>query len=340
MKHVFLTIALLAAIGLGALPPLHAQQHSYTVYAALYEENNLAIIDPSQGRIIQRIQVGRNPDWLFLNADKSKVYTINTGEYSVSVVDLAEKREIQSLRLPVNRRGIYAGPSAASPDATRLFVGETADKTQQLRIYVIDMDKVKQIGQFDVGKNINSISVSHDGKKLFVVDKDAKSVTVYDAETYGTIGKVPLIPGFEGKVECIACSPAAPKAFITYGDANKLQVINTDTYKTISTLDMPKYKTGFQRDIYVQRDGKYAFIINDKNDLKDIDGVLVYDVAKNEIIKIFDAGHVPRGMTTTADNLNFFVASNYLKWYNLLTLEHLKSMSLRTEIRGIVVIEK
>jgi len=335
MKQTLHSLILLVLISLCALPQVHAQGN--TIYAALYKENNLAIINPSAGAIIQRIQVGRNPDYVALNADKTKLFVSNTGEYSVSIVNLVEKKESQVLRLPVNRRNIYAGCMAASPDASKLYVAERNEAPEPLRIYVIDMNKEMQIAQFDIGNNANSLSVSNDGTKLFVVEQGA-AVKVFDTETYKQIGTVPLVKGMDAKVQCIACSPVEPKAFITYGDGNTLQAINTGDYKTLGTVTMPKYKTGFQRDVYVSGNGKYAYIVNDKAVLKDVEGILVYEIAKNEIVKIFNAGNVPRGMTVTEDGTMFYVASNMLKWYDIGTLEHLKSMSLKTEIRGIAVV--
>jgi DNA-binding beta-propeller fold protein YncE len=338
MKNVLYSLSFLVLFCFSALTSANAQ--GYNVYAALYKENNLAIINPGMGKIIQRIQVGRNPDNIVFNADKTKLYVANTGEYSISIVDIATNLVEQVLRLPVNRRNIYTGTTAASPDASKLYVAERGDKPEPLRVYVIDMNLGKQVAQFNVGNNVNSMAVSSDGTKLFVVDKESKAISVYSTDNYAVVGTVPLLKGLEAKALCIACSTIEQKAFISYGDENKIQIVNTADYKTLATIKMPKYKTGSQRDIIVGPKGKYAFIINDKSGYKDVDGILVLDIAKKEIIKIFNSGNVPRGMTVTDDGNTFYVASSMMKWYNLLTLEHLKSMSLQTEIRGIVLMPK
>ena len=48
MKQMLRSLLLLVLFSFGALTSAHAQRH--TVYAALYKENNLAIIDPAKGR--------------------------------------------------------------------------------------------------------------------------------------------------------------------------------------------------------------------------------------------------------------------------------------------------
>ncbi len=313
----------------------HAQKA--IVYAALFDEHNLAIVDPDAGRIIQRIQVGRGPDNVICTKGKSRLYISNTGEITVSIVSIPEKRVAQVLRLPVNRRNIYAGPMTMTPDGSQIFVAERAENNEELRIYVIDTKKENIVAQFDCGKNVNALSVSHDGRKLFVVNK-SEGIQVFDVETRERIGMVELLKGAAQDLHFIACSPSEAKACITYGPQNKVQIISTETYKTESVVQVPKFKTGAQKDIFFSPNGAYAFIINHKVDLKEVDGINVLDMTKKEFIKIFNSGVVHRGQATTENGSVYYVAGPDLKWYNLLTLEHLKTVSLRTRIYGIAVI--
>ena len=338
MKHsLLLPVIIIFAAGLLCAHPVQAQKQ--IVYAALHSENNVAVIDPEAGKIVQRIQVGREPDVVLLNSDNSRLYVSNTGDITVSIVSIAENRVAQVLRLPVNRRNIYAGTMARTPDGMKIFVAERAENNEDLRIYVIDTKKENIVAQFDAGKNINSLSVSHDGRKLFVVNKGT-GIVVFDVETYKKVADVaPMKAAVENLFYC-ACSPTGPKAYVSYGPANKLQVVNTDTYKTEGEIPMPKYKTGQQRDIAFSPDGKYAFVINWKVDLKEVDGLNVVDVAKNEVVKIFNSGVVSRGMVMAPDNKTFYCAADLLKWYNMLTLEHIRSISLQTALAGIAVITK
>jgi DNA-binding beta-propeller fold protein YncE len=318
--------------------PVAAQRQ--LVYAALYDENNIGIVDPVAGKLLQRVQVGRNPDQVLLNADKTKLYVCNTGEFTVSILSIAEDKVTQVLRLPVNRRNIYSGVMARTPDGLKIFVAERAEGDEALRVYVIDTQKELIVGQFDAGKHISSVGVSNDGKKLFVVNKGEK-IQVFDTESYQPAGSVELVKGNEADLTAIGCSPSTAKACISYGPGNKAQVINTDNLKTDAVVDMPKYKTGIQSEVYFNPDGKYCFIVNRKTNLKEVDGINVMDMSKNEFIKIFNSGIVDRGICTAGDNnLCYIAAQDLLKWYALSRLEHLKSISLRTPIRGIQVVQK
>lgn len=310
------------------------------IYAALTDEGNLAVVDPGSSRLVQRIQVGRDPMDVVLNADRTRLYISNTGDITVSIVDIAEAKEVQVLRLPVNRRGINAGVMIRNWEGTKIFVAERADDvSRDLRVYVIDTQKELIVAQFDAGKNITAMAQSFDGSKLYVVN-GGEGIRVFSTEDYTPSGSVTLLAGMEQSVWGIACSPTEAKAYVTYGAANKIQVINTATNKETAVIAVPKYHTGIQKRIVYSPDGKFAFALNYKNTFKEIDGVNVIDASKNEITKIFNAGVVPHGVAINHNNKIAYFASGDLKWYNLETLEHIRSISLRTKIGGIAVVER
>ena len=119
MKRI-LTIAVLSLLlPLFFASITHAQDA--LIYASLTDEDNVAIINPGTSKLLQRIQVGRDPMNLALNADKSKLYVSNTGDISISIISLAERKVTQVLRLPVHRRGIYAGVMAVKWDGLIRF---------------------------------------------------------------------------------------------------------------------------------------------------------------------------------------------------------------------------
>ncbi|MFZ1730995.1 MAG: YncE family protein [Bacteroidota bacterium] len=338
MKRILTTFSLIILAVLFCNEIASAQKPY--VYAALTDEGNIAVVDPGASRLIQRIQVGRDPLDIVVNADKTKLYVSNTGDITVSIIDIAEATEKQVLRLPVNRRGINAGAMIRNWEGTRIFIAERADDaSRELRIYVIDTQKENIIAQFDAGKSISAMSVSNDGTKLFVVNK-GEGIRVFSTSDFKQIGTVKLLAGHETKLWGIACSPTAPMAYVSYGSANQIQVVNTANYQQTAVIPVPNHQTGIQKRIVFSPDGKYAFVINHKDTFKEVDGVNVIDASKNEITKIFNSGVVLHGIAVNHDNKVVYVASSDLKWYNMLTLEHIRSISLRTTIGGIVVLER
>lgn len=335
----FLTAITLFVLAVSFCSDIASAQKPY-IYAALTDEGNLAVVDPGSSRLVQRIQIGRDPMDVVLNADKTKLYISNTGDITVSIVDIAEATEKQVLRLPVNRRGINAGVMIRNWEGTRIFVAERSDDaSQDLRVYVIDTQKENIVAQFDAGKSISAMAVSHDGAKLFVVNK-GEGIRVFNTSDYAPMGSVTPLAGKGASAWGIACSPTAPVAYVTYGTANKIQVVNTATNQQSGVIEVPKYNTGIQKRIVFSPDGKYAFVINHKNTFKEVDGINVIDASKNEITKLFNSGVVQHGIAVNYNNRVVYIASSDLKWYDLLTLEHIRSISLRTAIGGIVVVER
>jgi YVTN family beta-propeller protein len=338
MKQFLSLLALLVLI-LVLLPARTVAQKTY-VYAALTDEGNIAKIDPAINKLMQRIQVGREPVSVALNADKSRLYVSNTGDITVSIVDLKDDRVSQVLRLPVNRRGIYSGVLIRNWEGTRIYVAERSETPDtDVRVYVIDTQKELVVGQFEAGKNITALAVTGDGTKLYVTNAGS-GVGVFDTQSYERVATIPAIAGFEGTLTGVACSPTANLAYASFGPANKIQIIDTQSDKQTGILDMPKYHTGLQKDIIFSPDGRYAFVINHKNVFKDIAGINVIDAAKNEVIKIFNSGEVMKGLAATEDNKIVYIASKDLKWYSLVTLEHIRSISLRTTLGGIAVVTR
>jgi DNA-binding beta-propeller fold protein YncE len=339
MKHIPFILLFILLIAMIAPAQSHAQVSNPVVYAALYDENNIGVVDPLTGKLLQRIQVGRNPDMVLLNAKSTRLFVCNSGEISVSIVDISTNRVAQVLRLPIRRRGITAGVMARTPDGGKIFVAEAAETNVPLNVYVIDTEKELVVGQFEAGPHISAMSVSNDGLRLFVVNKGA-GIGVFGTPSLQKEGSVAPIEGMADALVSIGCSPVAPKAYATYGVKNVVQVINTSTMKTSGQIAMPKYHTGSQFDVAFSVDGAHAFVINRKTNLKEVDGINLIRTSDDAVIKLFNSGPIERGMCATADNTSFFASALDIKWYNLKSLEHIKSISLRTMIHGIAVIDK
>ncbi len=339
MKNI---ASLLLVVILGILTvstSLPAQDLNPVVYAALYDEGNIGVINPLNGKLIQRIQVGRHPDAVVLNAASTRLFVCNSGEITVSVVDIPTNRVAQVLRLPILRRGITAGAMTHTPDGKTIYVAERSSTDLPLNVYAIDVEREMITGQFEAGPSISAMSVSHDGARLFIVHQ-GRGISVFNTGTMKKEKDIPTLEGMTATVTGVACSPTAPKAYVSYGTANMIQIINTASLEVTGKIAMPKYHTGSQFDVLFSPDGARAFVINRRTNLKEVDGINVIRSSDDAVIKLFNSGNIMRGMFVTPDNKSFYVASADLKWYNLESLEHIKSISLKTQIAGIAVIFK
>jgi YVTN family beta-propeller protein len=125
-------------------------------------------------RRITRIPVGSQPNKILLSADQNKLYVANGNSDSISVIDTNSDRVVQTISLsrPNDRyKGANPNSVALSPDQRTLYAtlgGENA-------VAVVDLGSGRLTGRIPTGWYPNSVSVSKDGQKLFVVNAKSNS---------------------------------------------------------------------------------------------------------------------------------------------------------------------
>lgn len=125
-------------------------------------------------KAITRIAVGSQPNKILLSPDQSRLYVANGNSDSISVIDTNSNKVVRTISL--SRQGEkYKGANpnslALDPQGQRLFVtlgGENA-------VAVIDLRDARTVGRIPTGWYPNSVSVSQDGSKLYVVNAKSNS---------------------------------------------------------------------------------------------------------------------------------------------------------------------
>jgi YVTN family beta-propeller protein len=118
---------------------------------------------------ISRMPVGAQPNKMFLSADQRRLYVANGNNDSVSEIDTRNNRVIRTLSIarPGEKyQGSNPNCLALSPDQKTLYVtlgGENA-------VAVLNLQNGRVAGRMPTGWYPNSVSVSKDGSKLFVVN--------------------------------------------------------------------------------------------------------------------------------------------------------------------------
>jgi YVTN family beta-propeller protein len=120
------------------------------------------------------IDVGGEPNRMMLSADQHRLYVANGDLDEIELIDT--KNDVVEGRISVARPGYrYKGSSpnslALSPDGRRLYAtlgGENA-------VAVIDVGSQQVLGRIPTGWYPSSVTVSADGKKLFVVNMKANA---------------------------------------------------------------------------------------------------------------------------------------------------------------------
>jgi len=311
---------------------VHGQPGAKKLFISLTDEGNLGVIEPASGRIVRRIQVGRKPVALQLNADGSRLYVSNTASNNISIVDPVTDAVATTVGIPITRRDVFIGPSAYSAATNTLYVAEASSEPLSLNIYVLDCKLNAVTDVFDAGPGIVDIAVSRDGSRLYVAGESA--ITVYSAPGFSVLHSVSPPPGH--RPTGVAVHPSEPLLAATYGTLNKVVLLNTENWETEAEIEIPERFQGRQDAVIFSPDGSRIFVATHKTSARGLSGVIIMNAELLEMKKYVPIGEVKRGMAVSPDGLRGYFASDRLTELNLLTYAEIKRLDFRRSIGCIV----
>ena len=135
-------------------------------------EGSVAVIEAASGRVAATIPVGHTACGPALAPDGKRLYVCNRFNNNVSVIDLEANRELT--RLPVVREPVEA---VVTPDGKSVFVAnllpndrsDGADVAATINVIDTASNQVSAIRLLNGSTNIRGITVSPDGKYVYVV---------------------------------------------------------------------------------------------------------------------------------------------------------------------------
>ena len=122
-----------------------------------------------------------------MSPDGKEIWAANARDATVTVIDLAGKRAIQTIPIGVNG----ANRLKFTPDGTRVFIsglgfgGRTGSD-----LVVLDASSRKEIKRFDLGGGAAGILMVPDGSRAFVAVSGNDYVAVVDLKTLEVIGHI------------------------------------------------------------------------------------------------------------------------------------------------------
>jgi YVTN family beta-propeller protein len=147
-------------------------------YVSSQRDNEVLAVDIASQEV-KRIPVGNQPNKILLSADEGLLFVANGNSDTVSVIDTNRDRVVHTISLSrPNERYKGANPNslALSPDGQTLYVTLGVENA----VAVVELRDRKQgsnsaissrvLGRIPTGWYPNSVSVSQDGKTLYVVN--------------------------------------------------------------------------------------------------------------------------------------------------------------------------
>lgn len=141
------------------------------LYVVGQESNQLLVVDPSEGRVVETIAVGNKPHSVVISNDHQFAFVSNQWSDNVFVIDLDQGRVSDTLVGGNGPAGL-----ALSPEGRFLYVVNSYSSD----ISIFDLGKAAEIRRLRAGNNPVSATFTPDGSEVYVSSR--RSVPV----PYGT----------------------------------------------------------------------------------------------------------------------------------------------------------
>ena len=171
---------------------------------------DMAVIDTASGEVVQRVKIGKNPEYVRVHNGYAYV-TYEPGE--------------------------EGGPPAASgANAGNGKPGADDDASKPpAEIAIVDMKTWHVIRSVTSGHETEGIEFSRDGKWMLVTNEGDDTISVYQARTGAPVRTVKLAAG--GRPRGIRLSPDGKVYIVTLESLSKFVVVDSHTFEVLKTVD-------------------------------------------------------------------------------------------------------
>lgn len=203
--------------------------------------NDLVVVNLETGLVENKIATQQIVSHLLvLHPNKPIAYVTNINSGSVSVIDLVENKVIKIIPFRKGTEGIDI-----TPDGTEIWVTNNIKNS----ISIISTNTYKTIATLHTGKEPLRLKFSIDGKHCLVTNASDGTISVYDRHLKKQI-KTIHIHGKRGLIERVFYHTPRPIgllmhpnglfAFVANSNANKIEVIDMQTFTLVSTIGTGK----------------------------------------------------------------------------------------------------
>lgn len=122
-----------------------------------------------------QIAVGKGPEGIDLSPDEKEVWAANSGDGTVSQIDVASKRVVNTLDVHAKR----SNRLKFTPDGKLVLVSDMGAGD----LVIVDVASEKEVKRIHLGKSVEGILIQPDGTRAFVAVTPENKVAVVDLKT-------------------------------------------------------------------------------------------------------------------------------------------------------------
>ncbi len=264
---------------------------------------DLSLVDRKTGKLVKRIPIGENPEFVRIRNDRAFV-----------------SFEPASLGGPP--------PKPGSEEAKALAASREEDDEEPAKIAVVDLAEGKVIRAITGGMETEGIEFSEDGTRIIVTNEADENLTVHDIET-GALLKTIDTRAYGNRPRGIKMAPNGETyvASIEYG--NKLVILDSE-FNVMRSVDTGAVPYGISFD----REGKRLYVALARGQV-----IQVFDASTYEPIGEVKTGKRCWHFTFTPDDSHILIAcgrSDEVVVIDVDTLEPVKRITGQKMPWGIV----
>jgi YVTN family beta-propeller protein len=221
-----------------------------TLLVANKTDNTVDLLELDTGRSVATLPTGHGPHEVAVSPDGRTAIVSNYGHrekpgHTLTVVDVEGARVARTIDLDRDSR----------PHGMTWISKETVAVTTEgsSHLLLVDPFTGQIVGRVATDQSISHmVAVTPDGKRAFVANIGAGSVTAIDLAGSRKLADIETGQGAEG----IAVSPDGKRVWVANREADTLSVIDASTLKVVATVPCP----GFPIRVAVTPDGKRVLV--------------------------------------------------------------------------------
>src|SRR5277367_1220275 len=164
-----------------------------TIFTSNIGSDSICVIEPGGGRngwSVTPVPVGKGPEGFDLSPDGKEVWAANSGDGTVSIIDVASKKVTATIDLKAKRTNRLK----FTPDGKTVLISDDGGG----ELIVLDTATRKERKRIKVGQGPEGTLVQPDGSKAYVALSRDNAVAIIDLKTLEVTGKIATGKGPDG----------------------------------------------------------------------------------------------------------------------------------------------
>lgn len=187
------------------------------------------IVDIDTGEILSTIDTNQQTSHMVaLSTNEKMAFVTNLGSGSLSILDLAAGKTVQTIKTGAGTEGV-----AVIPRSNRVWITNRSANT----VSILDIESTKVIKTLESSSFPIRAEVSPDGQLVAVSNARSSEVSIFDVNTQKQLQKLSTVTSNrQGMPIGLTFSDDRSRLYVANSEANHIAVISTESWKIADTF--------------------------------------------------------------------------------------------------------